>query len=198
MGKVKDILSSIERNKGKIMRIFIFCSILKFYISAIYRIYEDNDSRKQLETNVNIYALFVLGIVFFHEFLNCLVPKFIIENFKMITHFSGKGIIFIFISIIFMNPLLGNQQNYSGYMLLCVGILSIIADFKLDLSKKDFHNLLTTEKQTERIIDLYAENDTKNVQITNSDNFVHEVKVKNTESAKPKLADNPYDIPDDF
>ena len=135
MGKVKNILTSLGRNKGKIIRIFIFMAIIKFYISALYRLCEDKDSRKQLETTINIYSLFVLGIIFLHEFCNCLIPSFISDNFKMITHFSGKGILFILISIIFMNPLLGNQQNYSGYMLLCVGILSIFADLNFDLKK---------------------------------------------------------------
>jgi len=194
MGKVQEFISSLERNKGKIMRIFIFCSIIKFFITAIYRISEDQTVRKQLETTVNIYSLFILGIIFLYEFCNCLVPNFIVENFKIITNFTGKGIIFILISIIFMNPLLGNQQNYSGYMLLCVGILSIIADFKLDLNKIEIKKLLKLEEQTPKMIQIDIENDKNH---SNSDNFTREVKIEISETEKPKI-DNPYDIPEDF
>lgn len=198
MGKIQVILSSLERNKGKIMRIFIFSAIIKFYISAIYRIYSDQDTRKQLETTINIYSLIILGVIFLNEFCKCLLPKFIVENFKMITHFTGKGIIFILISIIFMNPLLGNQQNYSGYMLFCVGILSILTDFKLEMSKSNLNQLIKLEKESPRIMLTDIENGNVHTS-SNAENLTQEVKIEFSETCANKAkVDNPYDIPEDF
>lgn len=198
MEKVKEILSSLERNKGKITRVFIFCAIIKFFITAIYSISSDTTLRKQLETTVTIYCLLILGIIFLHEFCNCLLPKPIEDNFKMITHFSGKGFIFILISILFMNPLLGNQQNYSGYMLLCVGILSVLADLKFDFNKTKIQELIANERLPPHIKQEDLESQ-KNQMTLNSENLdTQEVKIQVTQAEKPKADNNPYEIPEDF
>lgn len=191
MGKVKNILSSLGRNKGKIMKFLTFCSIIKFYISAINHIFDNKkDNRMQLEITINVYSLLILGMVFLNDFCNCFIPTIIVENFKLMTHFTGKGIIFILISIIFMNPMLGNQQNFSAYLLFCVGILSILTDLKFENKINKNNNLLTNEKISKDILDVDLENGLNEVNN----------KVMNTETVEVKngKVDNPYEIPEDF
>jgi hypothetical protein len=131
MGKVKKILSSIERNKSKVAKFLIICAVVKFFVSILYRIYSIKDSRTLLETTLNLYSLVIIGCVFLHEFLPCFLCQILVDNFKVISHYPGKGIIFILVSIIYMSHSLGNQQNYSAYLLFAVGIILIAADCKL-------------------------------------------------------------------
>ncbi len=106
-----------------------------------------------------------------------------------------------------MNPLLGNQQNYSGYMLLCLGILSILTDFKLESNKANLNHLIKNEKGTTRVMQTttteYVENDRVNMHTTtaNSGNFTQEVKIQSSDyndNKQPQIENNPYDIPEDF
>lgn len=197
MVKIKNILSSLERHKGKIMKVFIFSAIVKFYISAFYRMYEDQESRKQMEITVTLYSLLALGLVFFNEFFNCLVPKFVEENFKIITSNLGKGLLFIFISIIFMNPLLGNQQVYSGYLLFCVGILSIIANFNLVSSNNNMSNNSSNAQgnQNGKLTEII---DFENKNTINAYQHPRETNNVNTVQADKAKSTNPFDMPDDF
>ena len=196
MGKVKKFLSRLERYKRKIIKVFIFGAIVKFYISALYRIGEGQPQRKQLETVITIYSLLILGMIMIHEFFTCCLPNILIEYFKLITNLTGKGIIFILISILFLNPLLGNQQMYSAYLLLSVGILSILADLKFE--KNEDKNLLRTEIKSKKISVLPIDtercesNTNKDIILDYSETETQEKEIKNQEN------NNPYDIPDDF
>jgi hypothetical protein len=186
MSKVKAILSSIERNKAKIIKILLVCAVVQFFTSTLYRIYSIKDSRTQFETTVNLYSLFVLLLVIFQEFLPCLMPSCLQDNLKILTHYSGKGIILILISVLFMSHTLDNQQNYSAYFLLVVGILYLLADWNW---KKD------SDKENE----IHVVNRKRNDNFENKfDNVDHEKNDRciTVETSKPSA--NPYDIPDDF
>ena len=193
MGKVKKILSTLERYKGKIMKVMIFGTIVKFYISALYRMGEGQEQRKQLETVITIYSLLILGMILIHEFFACCLPSLVVNNFKIITYLTGKGVIFILISILFLNPLLGNQQVYSAYLLLSVGILCILADFNFD--KNEEKNLIKGEIKSHKITPLPSESER-----CNKDDVVIEFSSTENESKESKTVENnnPYDIPDDF
>ena len=183
MGKVRNILSGIERKKSKVAKFFIICAVLEFFISTLYRIYSIQDSRTLIETTINVYSLLIVGSCFIHEFMKCLLCKSFIENFKIITHYQGKGIIFILISIIYMSHSLGNQQNYSAYLLFAVGLLLIAADCKFVQETEEVSPAL--EKQVEiNIVPQYSQRE----------NNYEENKIE----IPKKVASNPYDIPDDF
>jgi hypothetical protein len=192
MVKVKKILSTLEKYKGKVIKFLIFGAIVKFYISTLYRIGEEQSQRKQLETVISIYSLLILGIIMIHEFFACCIPNFLIENFKMLTNLTGKGLIFILISILFLNPLLGNQQVYSAYFLLSVGILSIIADLKFE--KNEEKNLLKKEIKSHKISSIPLESE-RCESYNNKDAIMD---INETKESKPVENNNPYDIPDDF
>ena len=153
---------------------------------------EGQNKSKQLETVITIYSLLILGMIMMHEFCACCIPNSLKENFKIITFLSGKGIIFILISILFLNPLLGNQQEYSAYLLLSVGILCILADFKFD--KNEEKDLLKTEIKSGKINAVTLDS---NRNENNADMDVV-VDISDTIESKPVESNNPYDIPDDF
>ena len=197
MSKLKELLSSIERNKNKILKIFIFCSAIKFIFSLLYRICSIKDSRTQFESTTNIYCLFLIGLVLIQEFLACFVPNMIQDNLKVIGHNRGKGTIFILVSIIYMSPTLDDQQNYSAYMLFIVGIFLMVAncgeisnasklqEVPVEKDKASFAYKSEFTPMESTVIPV----DCKNVNLcVNKNEFVVET----------KKAVNPYDIPDDF
>jgi hypothetical protein len=125
---MKSLLRGLDNNRGKIMKFFITCVFFEFFISTLYRIVQVKDSRTQIETIINIYSLLITSLIVFHEFLACLIPKLLVENFNMITHYKGKGVLFIMISFIYFSPTFGVQQNYSAYLLFFVGVICMFAD----------------------------------------------------------------------
>jgi hypothetical protein len=194
MSKVKAILTSIERNKGKILKFFILGAVIKFFASTVYRIYSVKESRTQIETTINIYSLLVIGLVFLHEFLPCFLFKSITDNFKMITHYSGKGALFILISIIFMSHTLDTQQNYSAYLLFTVGCILICADckFYVQEERSPFEIAMERSKnKAEQYVETLSVNIENPIEKNSSNNSAELTNVK-------PITVNPYDIPDDF
>jgi len=146
--------------------------------------------------------------------------KSFIENFKLVTHYSGKGILYILISIIYFSPSLGNQQAYSAYLFLFVGILGLFADCKLDKENKNSNFIQpfppgtkkvpylrddlasTSERQdygadVEIKIEPSIKTDTTTDSGVNSEkSTVDNIYVKTASQDKSNA--NPYDIPDDF
>jgi hypothetical protein len=200
MGKVKEILSRIERNKGKVAKFFIGCATLKFFSSTLYRIYSNRESRTQMEATINIYCLFLVALIFLHEFLKCFLCKSLTDNIKIITHYKGKGITFILTSLIYMSHSMGTQQNYSAYLLFFVGIILLFVDCKFDGEKdkspyemamerskvKSQRSMTNLEMEPEIVVEVDTENrDTQKVGMT-------------SEKKPIQVTSNPYDIPDDF
>lgn len=194
---LKAIFSSIDRNKNKILKFLILCSAIKFIFSLLYRICSNKDSRTQFESMINIYSLFLIGLVLIQEFLSCFVPNMIQDNFKVIRHNRGKGIIFILISMIYMSPTLDDQQHYSAYCLFSVGILLLVLNrgeipsvTQIKKVPVEIHKGLSVQKsEFSQVESKGTENDDKNVNIwvERCDNGM-----------ESKKTANPYDIPDDF
>jgi uncharacterized protein YacL len=202
MGKVKQLLTSIEKNKGKMAKFFIACSLLKFVSSTLYRVYSTKDSRTQIETTINIYCLFIVGAIFLHEFLKCFLCRVLTDNMKVMTHYTGKGIIFILISLIYMSHSFGNQQNYSAYLLFFVGIILVVIDCKFDNEYEKTPYELAMERtkvNSQRSINNNLENEPEIVidVSNNRSDLIQETKIDVT-PAKITPASNPYEIPDDF
>jgi hypothetical protein len=170
---MKKLLRRLENNKGKIMKFLISCAAIEFNVSTFYRIYNVVDSRTQIETIINIYSIFFVLIIFTQEIFNCLVPKIITDNLSIITHYKGKGILYILISFIYYSPSLGKQQNYSAYLLFSVGLVCLFADIRFD--------------KTELVEEV------KEVQ-----NKTLEDASQPSKLIVQKINDNPYDIPEDF
>ena len=191
----KGFLSTIDRNRIKIIKFFILCSTVKFIISLMYRLYTIKESRIQFESTTNLYSLFIICAIFLHEFIPCFLCDVVTENFKAITNYKGKGILFILVSVIYMSPSMDDQNNYSSYMLFLAGTILIIADRNRNSEISNPHTGL----------EIYASNDNKASKdlcelspITSGQrNGVLTVTVVN-ESNPPRKTLNPYEIPDDF
>lgn len=201
MGKVQQFLTGLERNKEKIAKFFITCAVLKFFSSTLYRIYSIQNSRTQIESTINVYSLFIVGFVFFHEFLKCLLCKAFTDNLKLLTHYKGKGIAFILISFIYMSQSMGNQQNYSAYLLFFVGIILLFVDCKFESEgeKKSPYELAlerTKSKQQRESVEFEPIENHPSYAPTNGTDSSREI---HTSIEIPKKeSTNPYDIPEDF
>lgn len=191
MGKVKQILTSIERNKNKIAKFLIICAFLQFFCTTFYRIYSNTASRTLVETMINIYALLIVGCIFLHEFMRCFLCRSLVDNMKIMTHHMGQGITFILISFIYMSHTLGAQQNYSAYLLFFVGVLLIAADckFTVDLLDEEKNPFQDSPKKSVQIAEMNTVTD------SNTEEQPQHIKL---EVSTPKSTSNPYDIPDDF
>lgn len=159
-------------------------------------------------------------LIFFSEFCSCFIIKSLIENFKLVTHYSGKGILYILISIIYLSPSLGNQQSYSAYLFLFVGIVGLFADCKLDKENKNSKFIqpfppgtkkvpyvrddlaITSERQDYGAdVEIKIETSIKTDTTTNSGVSPEKSQVDNLyvkTASQDKRSANPYDIPDDF
>jgi len=99
----------------------------------------------------------------------------------MLNHYSGKGVIYLLLSILYMAPEL-SEKNNSKYILCAAGILCIIGDFKYDKQDEDHKYELKKITTDEGSI---STGDVKNNELT-------------TESDLTKKPSNPYDYPEDF
>jgi hypothetical protein len=197
MNKMKALLEGIERNKGKITKFFIVCAAVKFYISTIYLAYVIKDS-KMIETFIDIYSIFIITLIVLHEFVSCIVFNFITENFKMITHNTGRGILLIMISFLYMPPTqaLSKQQNYSAVLLFSSGLILILLDIKIKSEDvKSAYELALERSLTSNSKNLKPIGD--NHIILDAD--IMEKKIEASPEIKPNIkSTNPYDIPEDF
>jgi hypothetical protein len=191
MPQIKTLLTRMEQNKGKIMKFFIVCAIINFFTSVSYSAYYETHEGAALVTTVNFYSLLILCLIAIHEFLPCILPKIIERNFSIITHYPGKGLLLMLISVFYVSGVFSRQQNYSAFLLFFIGIILIFGEFEfklrssktlyeqaMELSKSKGESSSRIERgENERI---YEETSPNNVPIVN------EKKI------------NPYDIPDDF
>lgn len=114
------------------------------------------------------------------------------------------------ISIIYFAPGLGEQQNYSAYLLLFTGIISIVLDCKFDREKK---SILAFPIGTEKVpyvredLESTSERDNKQTELNSKklelnpqseNNFNNCTDGCNVVSTDTPIKSNPYDIPDDF
>ena len=188
MGKVKQLLTSIERNKSKIAKFLIICGFLQFSMTTFYRIISNKASRTLIETMINIYALLIVGCIFLHEFMKCFLCRSLVDNLKILTHHRGQGITFILISFIYMSHSLGAQQNYTAYLLLFIGIVLIAADCKFTSNIEDDKTPFA-DSPVKKTYELNSATE------TNSEDQPQQ----KLEIVSPKVVStNPYDIPDDF
>jgi hypothetical protein len=111
----------------------------------------------------------------------------LLENMKIITHYHGKGIVFILISVLYMSHSLGTQQNYSAYLMFAVGIILIAADYKF----------VAEDEEKKELVKFNNNKGVMRVEITDGDSNRTEGDVK-IEVPPKKVSTNPYDIPDDF
>lgn len=209
MGKVKKLLTNLERVKAKIAKFVIVCAALKFFSSTLYRIYDVQDSRTLLETMINLYSLLIMSMILLHEFIKCFLCRAITDNFKVITHYRGKGFVFILLSFIYMAPSLGTQQNYSGYLLFFSGLVLILIDLKFETEKTLSPYEMAIERSKNRsqksgeMDCLESARETRESNAVEVDSPSKNCCKNNNESIgaieiKIQTPSNPYDIPDDF
>jgi hypothetical protein len=108
---------------------------------------------------------------------------------------------------------MGAQQNYSAYLFLSVGIISIFCDFKCDTKeeKKDKNYVEPFPVGTQKVA--YVRDDISSSQILEKEKFDSGENITtntdkcdiiyiNTETQldyqEEKIAVNPYDLPEDF
>lgn len=199
MSTIKTVLTTIEKKKNKIAKFLILCCGAEFCISTLYRIYDVKDSRKQEETLINMYSFFFIIFICFHELFGCLVCRSLEDNMKVLTHYTGKGIITILLSFIYMSPSRGNQQNYSAILLFTCGIVCILADFNYNNSRSAFELAIERSKgfNSKNRLENFNNNSFPYTQTQEDIEIPKNVKVEIVDQHTKKV-DNPYDIEEDF
>lgn len=192
--KMKYLAEGVERYKSRTAKIFILCCVIMFYISTITRTYTIGTSHI-LESLINLYSLFIIGLVGLHEFCRIVVFDYIVQNFKVISHRTGKGILFIMISFLYFPQSQGTRQNYSGYILFFSGIILILLDVKFSYdAKKTPYEIAMEKSKKKNELNIESNINDKvcyvNLDVSSSN--------QDSQNNKPPQSKNPYEIPEDF
>lgn len=196
---LKEILYTVERNKNKIIKFFILCSAVKFIFSLLYRMYSNQESWAQFESTINIYSILMIVLILLQEFVPFLVFNLITENIKIISHYRGKGILFILIALVYTSPTMDDQQNYSAYFLLIVGAFLLFVNREENSKNKSNNPSITTQEINTNVSKSRENGMGRSSHISNqAPNAYLAVNIIREEETTSKKTMNPYDIPDDF
>ena len=127
----------LKKNRIKILKIlitlvviyFLFCVVLQMIsilFSDIYNII------------TLTYILILVLCNFIVEFSPYILNNYLVFVFPFLSHYSGRGAMYILIGIATISPELNQLVNYGGYALIIVGLLClyinwlIVKNFKLE------------------------------------------------------------------
>ena len=131
------LLTYLKKNRIKTLKIiitivviyFIFCVILQITSVLFDDIYN---------TITLTYILILIICNFIVEFSPYFLNNYIIFIFPFLSHYSGRGAIYILVGFATISPELINLLNFGGYALIIIGLLClymnwlIVKNFKLE------------------------------------------------------------------
>ena len=131
------LFAYLKKNRIKILKILITIVVLYFLVCVILQMISI------LFTDIyNIitltYILILILCNFVVEFSPYILNNYLIFVFPFLSHYSGRGAMYILIGIIAISPELDKLLNYGGYALIFIGLLClyinwlIIKNFKLE------------------------------------------------------------------
>ena len=131
------LFAYLKKNRIKILKILITIVVLYFLICVILQMISI------LFTDIyNIitltYILILILCNFVVEFSPYILNNYLIFVFPFLSHYSGRGAMYILIGIIAISPELDKLLNYGGYALIFIGLLClyinwlIVKNFKLE------------------------------------------------------------------
>jgi hypothetical protein len=131
------LFAYLKKNRIKILKILITIVVLYFLVCVILQMISI------LFTDIyNIitltYILILILCNFVVEFSPYILNNYLIFVFPFLSHYSGRGAMYILIGIIAISPELDKLLNYGGYALIFIGLLClyinwlIVKNFKLE------------------------------------------------------------------
>ena len=131
------LFAYLKKNRIKILKILITIVVLYFLVCVILQMISI------LFTDIyNIitltYILILILCNFVVEFSPYILNNYLIFVFPFLSHYSGRGAMYILIGIIAISPELDKLLNYGGYALIFIGFLClyinwlIVKNFKLE------------------------------------------------------------------
>ena len=131
------LFAYLKKNRIKSLKLLITLVVLYFIFGVILQIiltlFQDIYNLITL-----IYILILILCTFIVEFSPFILNNYLIFIFPFLTHYTGRGAIYILIGFATISPELHYLLNYGGYGLIVIGILClymnwlIVKNFKLE------------------------------------------------------------------
>ena len=131
------LLTYLKKNRIKILKIIITIVVIYFVLCVILQItsvlFED------IYNTITLTYILILTICnFIVEFSPYILNNYLIFIFPFLSHYSGRGAVYILIGFATISPELSNLLNLGGYGLIIIGLLClyinwlIVKNFKLE------------------------------------------------------------------
>ena len=157
------LLDNLKKYRLKILKIIITIVVVYFLICVILQMFSILfDDIYSIITLTYILILILCNFVV--EFSPYILNTYLIYIFPFLSHYSGRGALYILIGIASITPKLNHLLNIGGYSLICLGLLCFYINWVLEKDIKSHYQNLEILKNN------YHEynNDTK--QNSNKDN----------------------------
>ena len=135
------LLDNLKKYRLKILKIIITIVVVYFLICVILQmlsiLFDDIYSIITLT-----YILILILCNFVVEFSPYILNTYLIYIFPFLSHYSGRGALYISIGIASITPKLNRLLNIGGYSLICLGLLCFYINWILEKDiKSKYHNL---------------------------------------------------------
>ena len=131
------LLTYLKKNRIKILKILITVIVIYFLVCIVLQIISllFNDIYNTITLT---YILILILCTFIVEFSPYILNNYLIFIFPFLSHYSGRGAIYILIGFATISPELDKFLNFGGYALIIIGLLClymnwlIVKNFKLE------------------------------------------------------------------
>ena len=197
------LLTYLKKNRIKLLKILITFVVIYFLICVILQIYSVLFS-DIYNTITLTYLLILILCTFIVEFSPYVLNNYLIFIFPFLSHYSGRGAIYILTGFVTISPELTYLLNFGGYGLIIIGLLClymnwlIVKNFKLEYQDfevmKDNYQDFNDEDQKDslnfpKFITNYDSNSNRN-SINNNYNNIKEnnISIKKNENFENNMS----------
>ena len=131
------LLTYLKKNRIKILKIIITIVVIYFLLCVILQI--SSVLLDDIYNTITLTYILILTICnFIVEFSPYILNNYLIFIFPFLSHYSGRGAVYILIGFATISPELSNLLNFGGYGLIIIGLLClyinwlIVKNFKLE------------------------------------------------------------------
>ena len=216
------LLTYLKKNRIKLLKILITIVVIYFIFCVFLQITSElfDDIYNMITLT---YILILILCNFIVEFSPYILNNYLIFIFPFLSHYSGRGAIYILIGFATISPELINWLNFGGYALIIIGLLClymnwlIVKNFKLEYQDfevmKDNYQDFNDESQKDSLSfpkfitnydNISERNSTNNDDNNNNDsikNNFEENKIElnvNEENNDENIENNIMKLKDDF
>jgi hypothetical protein len=131
------LLAYLKKNRIKLLKIIITIVVIYFLLCIILQI--TSVLLDDIYNTITLTYILILTICnFIVEFSPYILNNYLIFIFPFLSHYSGRGAVYILIGFATISPELSNLLNFGGYGLIIIGLLClyinwlIVKNFKLE------------------------------------------------------------------